>query len=194
MRERAPARRRKPKWYENPSARKSCAGSSPAARTSKEYAIIGVKARNRMDTLTKTERSERMAKIRSKNTQPELRVRRVVYQLGYRYRLHRQDLPGCPDLVFPSRRKIVFVHGCFWHGHQDCKVANNPKTRRSFWSAKFKRNRTRDARSQKALTRDGWQVFTVWECETKNTIVLESLLSRFLGPVKDARPRERYVK
>jgi|ERR1700683_657407 DNA mismatch endonuclease (patch repair protein) len=137
-----------------------------------------------MDTLTKAERSERMAKIKSKDTKPELRVRRIVRRLGYRYRLHRKDLPGRPDLIFPSRRKVIFVHGCFWHSHQGCKVANKPKSRKGFWSAKFERNRSRDARNQEALTGDGWRVFTVWECETKNTIVLESRLSRFLGASK----------
>lgn len=147
-----------------------------------------------MDTLTKAQRSERMAKIRSKNTRPELRVRQALHGLGYRYRLHRRDLPGCPDLVFPSRRKIVFVHGCFWHGHLGCKVANKPKTHGSFWSAKFKRNRSRDASNQAALVRNGWKVCTVWECETRYTAVLESRLSRFLGPVKNTKPRERYVK
>ena len=98
-----------------------------------------------MDTLSKAERSERMARIRSKNTKPELQVRRLLHGLGYRFRLHRRDLPGSPDVVFAARRKIVFVHGCFWHGHKNCKVANRPKSRRSFWSAKFKRNRERDA-------------------------------------------------
>lgn len=143
-----------------------------------------------MDTLTKAERSERMAKIRSKNTKPELRVRRLVHGLGYRYRLHRRDLPGCPDLVFPSRRKIVFVHGCFWHGHEGCGVANMPKSRRFFWGEKFKRNQARDAKNKKALKMEGWRVLTVWECETKGLTALASRLARFLGPAKD-RDREK---
>ena len=146
-----------------------------------------------MDTLTKAERSERMARIRSKNTQPELRVRRVAYELGYRYRLHRRDLPGCPDLVFPLRRKVVFVHGCFWHAHQGCKVANKPKSRSDFWSLKFERNKSRDASNQNALIRDGWRVFTVWECETKNIAMLKSRLLQFLGPAK-MQPRGKRIK
>jgi DNA mismatch endonuclease (patch repair protein) len=137
-----------------------------------------------MDTLTKAQRSERMARIRSKDTQPELRVRRLAYTLGYRYRLHRRDLPGCPDLVFPSRRKVVFIHGCFWHSHDGCKVANKPKSRTDFWFAKFERNRARDAKNLRALNSAGWRVFTVWECETKNTELLASRLVRFLGPAK----------
>lgn len=143
-----------------------------------------------MDTLTKAERSERMARIRSKDTKPELRVRRLVHGLGYRYRLHRRDLPGCPDLVFPSRRKVVFVHGCFWHGHEGCAVANMPKSRSDFWAEKFKRNQVRDAKNNKALKKDGWRVLTVWECETKGIATLMSRLARFLGPAKE-RDREK---
>src|SRR5262245_43917835 len=120
-----------------------------------------------MDTLTKDERSARMSLIRSKNTQPELRVRRLLYSLGYRYRLHRRDLPGVPDLVFPSKRKILFVHGCFWHAHDNCSVANRPKTRHSFWTNKFERNKERDRANVRSLRRAGWQVLTIWECETR---------------------------
>jgi DNA mismatch endonuclease (patch repair protein) len=143
-----------------------------------------------MDTLTKAQRSERMARIKSKDTKPELRVRRLVHRLGYRYRLHRKDLPGCPDLVFPSRRKIVFVHGCFWHGHEDCAIANMPKSRSDFWAEKFKRNRARDAKNKMALTENGWRVLTVWECETKGTGALMLRLARFLGPATE-RDREK---
>ena len=102
-----------------------------------------------MDTLTAAERSERMARIRSKDTKPELRVRQLVHRLGYRFRLHQKDLPGRPDLVFASRRKVVFVHGCFWHAHEDCSVANRPKSRSEFWNAKFERNRFRDPKNQR---------------------------------------------
>lgn len=137
-----------------------------------------------MDTLTKAERSERMARIRSKNTKPELRVRRLVHGLGYRFRLYRKDLPGSPDLVFPSRRKVVFVHGCFWHAHENCAVANRPKSRSDFWNAKFQRNRVRDGKNQACLERDGWRVLTVWECETKSGERLAARLLRFLGPTK----------
>src|SRR5437899_9244114 len=104
-----------------------------------------------MDTLTVAERSERMARIKSKDTKPELRVRRLVHRLGYRYRLHRKRLPGKPDLVFSSRRKVIFVHGCFWHAHEGCKVANQPKTRGEFWASKFMRNRQQDFVNQASL-------------------------------------------
>jgi DNA mismatch endonuclease (patch repair protein) len=137
-----------------------------------------------MDTLTAAERSARMAKIKSKDTQPELRVRQIVHRLGYRFRLHRKDLPGRPDLVFPSRRKVIFVHGCFWHGHQGCKVANRPKSRRGFWDAKFQSNRIRDAKNQRLLKQDGWRVLTVWECQTKGSEELNARLLRFLGPAR----------
>jgi len=136
-----------------------------------------------MDTLTVAERSERMAKIKSKDTKPELRVRQLVHNLGYRFRLHRKGLPGRPDLVFPSRRKVVFVHGCFWHAHEDCKVANRPKSRSEFWDSKFAYNRRRDAENQRSLEQEGWRVLTVWECETKSA-KLASRLSWFLGPAK----------
>jgi DNA mismatch endonuclease, patch repair protein len=126
-----------------------------------------------MDSMTVAERSERMARIRSKDTKPELRVRQLLHRLGYRFRLHRKDLPGSPDLVFPSRRKVIFVHGCFWHAHDACKVANRPKSRQSFWDSKFKRNRLRDIANQKALRQHGWRVYTVWECETKAEARLE---------------------
>lgn len=137
-----------------------------------------------MDTLTVAERSERMARIRSKNTKPELRVRRLVHKLGYRFRLHHKRLPGRPDLVFPSRRKVVFVHGCFWHAHEGCKVANLPKSRSEYWAAKFERNRSRDAENQKLLEEAGWRVLTIWECEIKSGAMLAVRLSRFLGPAK----------
>lgn len=137
-----------------------------------------------MDTLTIAERSERMARIRSKNTKPELRVRQLVHRLGYRFHLHRRDLAGCPDLVFQSRRKVVFVHGCFWHAHEGCKVSNRPKSRQSFWDSKFKRNRLRDISNSKALRQDGWKVLTVWECETKRDAQLARRLAKFIDPAK----------
>ncbi|MCH7940330.1 MAG: DNA mismatch endonuclease Vsr, partial [Candidatus Marinimicrobia bacterium] len=108
-----------------------------------------------MDIMTRAERSERMARIRSKNTKPELSVRHMLHRLGYRYRLHRKDLPGAPDLTFPARKKVLFVHGCFWHVHEGCKVAHRPQTRKSFWDKKFRRNKERDHNSEQMLRRDG---------------------------------------
>jgi DNA mismatch endonuclease (patch repair protein) len=127
-------------------------------------------------------RSADMRAIRSKDTKPELVVRRLVHAIGYRYRLHRKDLAGQPDLVFPSRRKVVFVNGCFWHGH-DCRRGNvHPKTNASYWRAKIARNVERDVRSKTALCDSGWSVLTIWECETKpgNRNALVDALRTFL--------------
>lgn len=156
----------------------------PAPLNVVDALLTAVLSRHQMDTLTVAERSERMARIRSKDTKPEMRVRQLMHRLGYRFRLHRKDLPGCPDLVFPSRRKVVFVHGCFWHAHEGCKIANRPKSQRSFWDAKFERNKLRDAANQQALKQDGWMVCTVWECETKGLARLAFRLSKFLGPTR----------
>lgn len=131
-----------------------------------------------------------MARIRSKDTKPEMIVRRSVHQLGYRYRLHRRDLPGVPDLVFLSRKKVIFVHGCFWHAHPRCTVANLPKSRRSFWMEKFKRNRERDHANEKLLRQTGWDVLVIWECETKDKASLERRLSEWLGKARAVVARE----
>lgn len=154
--------------------------STFALRTRQIYKVQQGAATNTMDTLTPRERSERMSRIRSKDTKPELAVRRLLHALGYRYRLHRRDLPGVPDLVFPARRKAIFVHGCFWHGHPGCKVANRPKSRTHFWDEKFKRNRERDELNTTRLADQGWDVLTVWECETKNPVELVKNLKHFL--------------
>lgn len=134
------------------------------------------------DSLSPEQRSERMSRVRSKDTGPEFRVRRVAHALGYRYRLHRRDLPGKPDLVFPGRRKVIFVHGCFWHRHTDpaCKLARLPKSRLDFWLPKLQGNRERDLRNQQALRAMGWEVLVVWECELGERAALEYKLRRFL--------------
>src|SRR5437016_10732119 len=107
-----------------------------------------------------------MSRIRSKDTKPELLVRRLIHTLGYRYRLHRRDLPGVPDLVFPSRRAVIFVHGCFWHRHKRCKGgARAPKSRLKYWKPKLEGNSVRDARNRKSLLRNGWRVLVIWECQ-----------------------------
>jgi len=121
-----------------------------------------------------------MARIRGKDTKPELIVRRLAHAAGYRYRLHRRDLPGCPDLVFPRYRKIIFVHGCFWHRHSCRKGRSTPRTRRRFWKKKFDENRERDRRNRRALRRQGWQVLVVWECQTKDPEKLLQRLHQFL--------------
>lgn len=121
-----------------------------------------------MDSVSRKKRSEIMALVRSKDTRPEMAVRKLVWGLGYRYRLHLRDLPGCPDLVFPGRRKVIFVHGCFWHRHKGCALARLPKSRLDFWEPKLESNALRDRRNKRALVRQGWEVLTVWECELKN--------------------------
>jgi DNA mismatch endonuclease (patch repair protein) len=133
-----------------------------------------------VDTLTPKARSERMARIRGKDTVPEMVVRRLVHALGHRFRLHRKDLPGSPDIVFPSRRKIVFVHGCFWHGH-DCRYGRLPKSNVPFWQEKIAKNRARDARNVSELLESGWSVLVLWQCQTKDRAGLKKLLTRFLG-------------
>lgn len=117
------------------------------------------------DFLSPAERSERMSRIRSKDTQPELLLRKALHRLGLRYRLHGTGLPGKPDLVFPRYKAVVFVHGCFWHHHTGCKIATTPKSNTPFWLEKFKKNVARDTRVAAELEALGWRVFIVWECE-----------------------------
>lgn len=123
-----------------------------------------------------------MRRIGQKNTEPELTVRRLLHFLGYRFRLHRKDLPGTPDIVFPGRKKIIFVHGCFWHQHQDvkCKKTKIPRTNTDYWIPKLKKNVERDKMQQSQLLDLGWNIFVVWECETKDIEKLAKRLVTFL--------------
>lgn len=125
-----------------------------------------------------------MAAIRSKGMKPERIVRSLVHRMGYRYRLHRKGLPGKPDLVFGPRRKVIFVHGCFWHQHDDpaCKIARKPKSNQGYWDEKLARNVARDKRNQAGLEAQGWSVLIIWECETKDVEALKGSLQRFLSP------------
>lgn len=132
-----------------------------------------------MDTITKSERSALMARIRSKNTRPELVVRSLLHRCGYRFRLHRKDLPGRPDIVLPKHHKIILVHGCFWHGHT-CQLASKPKSNKSYWSTKIRMNRARDERNMKALVGQGWKVLEIWECDIRKADELEQLLHGFM--------------
>ena len=132
------------------------------------------------DVLTPEQRSYCMSRIRGKDTKPELKVRSVLHTLGYRYRLHVRSLPGSPDLVFHSRRKAIFVHGCFWHRH-NCRFGRaTPATRRQFWRKKFAENQLRDRRNRRMLRSKGWQVFIVWECQTLRMEWLLPRLATFL--------------
>ncbi|GLK47184.1 very short patch repair endonuclease [Brevundimonas intermedia] len=134
-----------------------------------------------MDIVDKHERSKLMGRIRGKDTKPELAVRRIAHRLGYRFRLHRKDLPGSPDLVFPRRCKVVFVHGCYWHRHQGCRLAYQPKSNVEFWNRKFAVNVARDRRVLVDLTDQGWKTLVIWECEVKDSDLVASRLSAHLG-------------
>jgi DNA mismatch endonuclease (patch repair protein) len=138
------------------------------------------------------QRSALMSKVRHKNTSAELVVRKVSHSLGLRFRLHPRSLPGTPDLVFPHYRKAIFVHGCFWHRHIGCKRTTNPKTRESFWQAKFKDNIRRDRRTVAAIRLMGWDVLVVWECETKKDALLKRKLERFFfGRTRRVKKRSK---
>ena len=124
--------------------------------------------------------SFRMKRVKQRDTAPELAVRKLLFSKGYRYRLHGKELPGRPDIVFPGRRKAIFVHGCFWHDHQGCGRATLPKTRTAYWRDRIQKNKDRDTRVIMALRRQGWRVDIVWECEVKRPIDLERRLTSFL--------------
>lgn len=127
--------------------------------------------------------SAQMRLIRKKDTKPEIVVRCIVHGMGYRYRLHRSDLPGTPDLVFPARKKVILVHGCFWHQH-NCRLGRRqPKANPSYWLPKLKRNRERDLATEEALSRRGWNVLTVWECETYDAVAVTAKVRSFLEAV-----------
>ena len=140
------------------------------------------------DTISKERRSENMRGIRSKDMKPEMLVRKLSYALGYRHRLHRKDLPGKPDLVYPGRRKVIFVHGCFWHQHEDldCKISRKPKSNLEYWEPKLERNVRRDVENQAELREQGWEVLMIWECQCRaaqrgGTGDLEAKMKEFLG-------------
>jgi DNA mismatch endonuclease (patch repair protein) len=132
------------------------------------------------DVYDKEKRSAVMARVKSKDTSPEKAVRRILTRLGVRYRLHRKDLPGNPDIVMPGRKLAVFVHGCFWHGHDCARGSRVPKANRDYWLAKVGRNKARDEKAQEALRADGWTVETIWECELKDEPGLTARLARRL--------------
>jgi len=140
-----------------------------------------------MDTLTPTERSRRMALVRCKDTKPELMVRRLVHSLGFRYRLHNAKLPGRPDLVFGGRRKIIFVHGCFWHRHgRKCPLTRLPKSKLDFWRTKLEQNRIRDRKNYRSLRASGWDILVLWECELGNVECVAEKIAAFLSKAQNA--------
>ena len=140
------------------------------------------------DNRTQQQRSANMRAVRGRNTAPELLIRSTLHRLGYRFRLHRRDLPGTPDIVLPGRRRAIFVHGCFWHGHE-CPRGSLPTSNLDFWRPKIAKNRERDASAQDHLHQQGWGVLTVWECETKDKDRLTERLRRFLGSADSTKER-----
>ena len=132
------------------------------------------------DVLTRKQRKYCMSRIRGKDTAPEIAIRRLVNRLGYRFRLHKRELPGCPDIVLPRHKKVIFVHGCFWHMH-NCRYGRvKPATNSKFWQKKREGNVARDKRNMRKLRKEGWQVLKIWECETSNSEKLAKKLKRFL--------------
>ena len=144
----------------------------------KFYLAISLKM---ADHLSPSERSKNMAAISSKETKPELFVRKLIYTLGYRFRVNDKNLPGKPDIVFKGRQKAIFVHGCFWHRHNNCKYASSPKTNLSFWEEKFTKNINRDKKVKSNLRLMGWQVLVVWQCELKKPETLSKKLIKFIS-------------
>jgi len=132
------------------------------------------------DNHTPQQRSANMRAVRSKNTAPEKVVRSLLHRLGFRFRLHQKDLAGTPDIVFRGSKRLLFVHGCFWHGHA-CRRGRPPASNIEFWHQKISANKMRDARALKLLRGQGWKVMTVWDCQTRNSLLLEKRLSRFLN-------------
>lgn len=135
------------------------------------------------DMFSSVDRSRIMSHVKSRNTAPEIAVRRLLHRLGYRFRLHRANLPGHPDIVLPRHRKVIFVHGCFWHGHRGCPRAGRPTSNTEFWNRKLDANVRRDGAAQGALVALGWQVLIVWQCETRDEMQLSSSLRQFLEGV-----------
>jgi len=134
-----------------------------------------------MDRLTPSRRSWLMGRVKGRDTQPEMAVRRIAFGLGYRYRLHVCKLPGKPDLVFARLRKVIFVHGCFWHGHRQCRYGNLPKSRTEFWNDKIRSNRMRDRRVLRQLGTIGWESLVIWQCELKQPDKLMRKIDDFIG-------------
>jgi DNA mismatch endonuclease (patch repair protein) len=133
------------------------------------------------DIFSEEKRSWIMSRVKGYDTKPELLIRSMIFRMGYRFRLHRNDLPGKPDIVLPKHKKIIFVHGCFWHGHKNCARAKRPTTNEEFWNEKLDENIKRDKRYYRESRKLGWKVLVVWECETKNIDKLQKKLERFLN-------------
>lgn len=134
------------------------------------------------DKFSIEKRREIMSRVKNKNTKPEVRVRSLLHRMGYRFRIGRKDLPGKPDIVLPKYKTVIFVHGCFWHGHVGCRRSSRPATNVEFWNAKLDRNLMRDRENVRKLTEQGWRVFTIWECELKDVNMLKAKLVEIGNP------------
>jgi DNA mismatch endonuclease (patch repair protein) len=145
-----------------------------------------------MDRLPPEKRSWLMGLVRAKNTNPEMAVRRIVFALGFRYRLHGKNLPGRPDIVLASRRSVIFVNGCFWHQHEGCNRAKRPETRAEYWSAKLDENVERDRRNLLQLKSMGWRVLTIWECQLRRPNDISRKITRFLRVHPKGQSAEQY--
>lgn len=132
------------------------------------------------DNLTPEQRRKTMARVKSQNTTPEIKVRCLAHALGFRFRLHRKDLPGKPDIVFPKLKKIILVHGCFWHGHDGCEASKRPSSNEEYWNKKLDRNKKRDQDNLKRLRSTHWEPLIIWECQTKDQNELGLIISDFL--------------
>ena len=133
-----------------------------------------------MDVFSKGKRSQIMSRISGKDTKPEILVRSLLHRMGYRFRVHKKDLPGKPDITLPKHKKVIFVHGCFWHGHEDCQRSKRPSTNVEFWNKKINGNIERDKRNIHSLENLGWETLTLWTCEMKNKTVLKNKLISFM--------------
>jgi DNA mismatch endonuclease, patch repair protein len=146
----------------------------------------GVQGNHRVDRLTPLQRSGHMSRIRRADTRPEVQVRTGLHAAGLRFRLHRRDLPGRPDIVLSRHSAVIFVHGCFWHGHEGCRLAVMPKTRRPFWKEKFRANRERDLRQKAELLQLGWRVLVVWECSVRSPRIRTASLAAIVRWVRSS--------
>lgn len=136
------------------------------------------------DIFTKQKRSQIMAAVKNKNTKPEIHVRKALFSRGFRYRINDKRLPGSPDIVLPKYHAVIFVHGCYWHGHTNCKKAIKPSTNKNFWNAKIEKNRLRDQKAQQELSQMGWKVIVIWECELRNKESFEFSLKKLIYELK----------
>ncbi len=163
--------------------------TNPESSRMKTISVFSEEWRNgrTMDHVSTEKRSEIMRKIKSKDTTPEMTVRRLLHSMGHRYRLHRKELPGKPDIVFISKKKAIFVHGCFWHRHRGCKWTTTPKTRVFFWKNKFESNIERDRKAVEDLEASGWDVLIVWQCQTGDVESLKETLQGFLANESEKR-------